>query len=372
MRTSLFVGIERATLSIKLLFVLLLGNLVCTVPVALPIFALVQQTAFDRVAAQRMRANQLDAAWLLDFINNQFNGFSPASVSLQMGLLLLVAGALYLTANLFFTGGILTIFEGPIERFSLRKFCAGGGTYWWRFARLFLISLVFYGLLLVAYFLASQPLNKAAEQATAEGPIAIKRWWLLLALLLGFGLINMVFDYARIRTVQHEARRMWRATFAAWRFCLAYVVRTSLLYLLLTAIGLLLFALFVWLRGTFAQASWLSVILAFGLGQMALLARLWTRLALFAGQGNLHRQLAPAPTLAAPGPPVIEFMPATKDLLPPPGFTLEPGAATLTPSVAAEPVAAAAFDEPPAATPASESASLLTPPETNDESGNHP
>jgi hypothetical protein len=340
-RTALFVGIERATVSIKLLFILLLGNLVCTVPVALPVFALVQQTAYDRVVAQRLLADQLDAAWLIDLVNNQFTGFSPASVGLQMGLLLLVAGALYLTANLFFTGGILTVFEGPVERFSLRKFCAGGGAYWWRFARLFLISLVFYGLWLGVYALVVQPLNAADARANAAQPIETKRWLLLLALVMGFGLINMVFDYARIRTVQHEARGMWRVTFAAWRFCLAYVVRTSLLYLLLTALGWLLFALFVWMRSTMPQHSWLSVMLAFGFGQMALVARLWTRLALFAGQADWHRQLAPAPALATPGVPVMEFMPATKDLIPPPGFTLEPGAVTLTPPVEPEPTAAA-------------------------------
>ena len=366
MLTSLFVGIERASLSVKLLSVLLLGNLVCTVPVALPVFALVQQTAYDRVAAQRLFADQLYAAWLLDFVNNQFNGFSPASVSLQIGLLLLVAGAFYLIANLFFTGGILTIFAGPVERFSLRKFCAGGGAYWWRFARLFLLSLVFYGLLLGAYALAVQPLNAADTQATAAGPIYTKRWWLLLGLVLGFGLINMVFDYARIRTVQHEARSMWRVTFAAWRLCLAYVVRTSGLYLSLAALGLLLFGIFVGLRGMVAQTSWLSVMLAFGLGQLALLARLWTRLALFAGQADLHRQLAPAPALATPGVPVMEFMPATKDLIPPPGFTLEPGAATLTPPV--EPAPPVVVES--TAVPPIEVAAQTT--ETKDESGDHP
>lgn len=369
MLTSLFVGIERATLSIKLLFVLLLGNLVCAVPVALPVFALVQQTAYDRVVAQRLMADQLDAAWLIDLVNNQFNGFSPASVGLQMGLLLLVAGAFYLTANLFFTGGILAVFAGPVERFSLRKFCEGGGAYWWRFARLFLIALVFYGLLLGAYALAVQPLNHADAQATAVGPIETKRWLFLLALSMGFGLINMVFDYARIRTVQHEARGMWRVTFAAWRFCLAYIVRTSLLYLLLTALGWLLFGLFVWMRGTLPQRSWLSVMLAFGFGQMAMLARLWTRLALFAGQADWYRQLAPAPALATPGMPVMEFMPATKDLVPPPGFRLEPGATTLTPPVETEqpPTASAKATE-----AATESASTTVPvtTETSDESRN--
>lgn len=366
MLTSLLVGIERASLSVKLLFVLLLGNLVCAVPVALPVFALVQQSAQGHVVAQRLFADQLDAAWLIDFINNQFNGFSPASVGLQMGLLLLVAGVLYLTANLFFTGGILAVFARPVERFSLRKFCEGGGAYWWCFARLLLIALIFYGLLILAYFLASQPVNKAAARATAAGPIVTQRWWLLLALALGFGLINMVFDYARIRTVQHETRRMWRVTFEAWRFCLAYVWRTTFLYLLLAALGLVLFGAFVWLRNAVPQASWLNVILAFGLGQLAILARLWTRLALFAGQADLHQRLAPAPALATPGAPVMEFMPATKDLIPPPGFTLEPGAATLTSPVERTPPVAVESS----AVPPIEVAAQIA--ETKDESGNHP
>lgn len=329
MLTSLLVGIERASLSVKLLFILLLFNLGCAVPVALPVFALLQQTANGHVAGQRLYADQLDAGWLIDLVNNQFVGFSTASVGLQTGLLLLMAGIFYLTVNLFLSGGILTVFAEPVERFSMSKFCAGGAAYWWRFARLFLITLLFYGLLLGTYFGATQWLNKAAAQATAAGPIMTKRWGLLLALVMGFGLINMVFDYARIRTVQYDARRMWRVSIEAWRFCLAYVGRTSSLYLLLSGLGWFLFGTCAWLRSAISQATWLTITLAFCLGQLALLTRLWTRLALFASQADLHQGLAPTRAWPTVDEPQMEFRPATKDLVPPPGFTLDPDATTL-------------------------------------------
>src|SRR5205085_1383133 len=87
------------------------------------------------------------------------------------------------------------------------------------------------------------------------------------------------------------------------------------LYLLLALIGLALFAFFCWLRGSVRQASFLAVVVAFVFGQFAILARAWTRVALYGGQMQLYYHLAPPPP-GVTATPHFEFMPATGELPP--------------------------------------------------------
>jgi hypothetical protein len=310
---ALLTGIGSATRNYKLLLLLWAFNLLFTLPLVLPVFVLIQQSTTGRLAAQRMSGDQLDALWLIDLINGEFEGASMANIGLTTLFILLFCGGLYLLANLFFAGGILEVLNRP--GFTMRRFWRGGGTFFARFVRLWIYSLFFYAAVLIGYQLVLQAINKTARQATAEGPVQIKRIILLFIMLLLLALVNMAFDYARISTVWRGSRKMWRETVNGWRFALAYLGRAYSLYLLLALIGLALFALFCWLRGVVRQDSFFVVVVAFVFGQFAVLARAWTRVALYGGQMQFYYQLAPPPPGVKSAPP-FEFMPATGELPP--------------------------------------------------------
>lgn len=313
MLNALLTGIGCATRNYKLILLLWAFNLLFTLPLVVPVFVLIQQNTAGRLAAQRMSGDQLDALWLIDLVNGKFAGASMANLGLTTLFLLLFCGGLYLLANLFFAGGILEVLNRPA--FTMRRFWRGGGTFFARFVRLWVYSLFFYAAVLIGHQLIQQALNKAARQATAEGAVQIKRIVLLFITLLLLALVNMAFDYARISTVWRSSRKMWRETVQGWRFTLAYLVRTYSLYLLLALIGLALFAFFCWLRGAVRQDSFLTVVLAFVFGQFAVLARVWTRVALYGGQMQFYYQMAPPPPGVKSAPP-FEFMPATGELPP--------------------------------------------------------
>src|SRR5262249_46885836 len=150
------------------------------------------------LAAENLLADKLDAVWLIDFVNNQFPGAAIETALLQVGGLLAVMGVCYLLLNTLLAGGVIGVFNSADGWFTMRKFWGEAGAYFWRFFRLALISLIFYGLAVGIYLLLRSPINNAVERASAFESVIYKRWaaMALLALLLAF--VNMVFDYAKI------------------------------------------------------------------------------------------------------------------------------------------------------------------------------
>ncbi|HWQ35224.1 MAG TPA: hypothetical protein VNQ79_20430 [Blastocatellia bacterium] len=327
MISSFLTGIRQSVRQWQMMALLLTASLLFAVPVAVPVFWLVSQTSSSTLAAQRMFADKMDALWLIDVINQQFTRASIEAASAQAGMLMLFMGAGWLLLNTFFAGGILEVLGSGDGRFSARRFWAGCGAYFGRFFRLLVVSLIFYGLAYVIYLLLG-PSGAAAHQATAYQPIAVRNWLANAALALMFGFVSLIFDYAKISTVVNDRRRMFREAVSAARFALKHFLSVCGLYLLIALIGLGCFVLFAWLRSAVTQASMAAVLLAFILGQLALLARIWARITHYAAALDFYRhRLPPEKPLNVPAefePQNIEPEPVTEAGMNPTLEDLEP------------------------------------------------
>lgn len=301
MLRSFLAGVGRASRSWWIILLLLAVNLLVALPIVTPIFVLIVQTTSHRQAAETMISDTLDPYWLADFINQQLSGESLASVGGQFGALLLVMGISSLLLNTLFAGGVLEVFAND-ERFTMRRFWAGCGAYFWRFFRLLLISLLFYGLAYLIYFLVSIPIDSAKAHSAAFTSVFYKRWMAIALLVLLFSLVNMIFDYARIGAVVGARRRMFRESIGATRFALRNFFGAYSLYWLIGLIGLGGFALLAWLRAAVPQTSGIEVVLAILLAQLAMAVRMWTRLAFYAAELDLYRRLTPPPQMSAAEP----------------------------------------------------------------------
>ncbi len=307
---SLFVGIAQASRSWKMILFLLAANILFSLPIVVPIFLLIVQTSGGTLAADRMLADKLDALWLIDLFNHQFPGAALETVATQVGFLLIAMGVSYLLLNTLFAGGIIGVFNSEDGRFNMRTFWAAAGAWFWRFFRLMLISLVFYGLAYGIYWLLRWPIDNAAEQASAFESVVYQRWAAMAVLVLLFALVNMIFDYAKIGAVVNDRRGMWRETFRAIRFAFRNFFKTFGLYLIVATIGLVVFLGLNWLRWSVNQSSVMAVLLAILLGQITIAGRMWTRLVFYAAEMDLYKRLAPAPAaMSEPvaSEPQIEF-----------------------------------------------------------------
>ena len=310
MLSSLGRGIGQASRSKAMILVLLVASIFFALPIAVSVFLLVVRTTNGTFAPTQMLANDLDPFWLIDLINERFAG---ASLTAEVSLVVLLTGVMsffYQLANVLFAGGILTVFDTPDGQFSHARFWSGAGKNFPRFLRLWLISLVFYGAVFIGYALALIPIETADERASTEYTGAILKLIATGALIIVLAVISMVFDYARIGAVVHDRRRMFREIILAGRFALTRFSQTVGLYFLIALLGLLIFALMVWLRNAIPQSSLITVFIATILGQLAIASRLWTRLTFYAAELDLYRRLMPPPEDAPrPGPPAGPHFP---------------------------------------------------------------
>lgn len=319
MLTSFWTGIIQATRNWQLILVLLAASLATAIPVIIPIFLLFTMTSSSTLAPYLLLAHKLDVAWLIDLLNERLSGFSLDSSALQVGVLLLVAAFFSLLLNVFFAGGIIEVLSDGYGRFSLRRFWAGSGSWFPRFFRLWLLSLIPYGAVFGAFVLVTMYINKWDKEAWQEKPGDIASLAALALLLLVFMIINMIFDYARIGAVINQSRGMFRETLRSFRFTLRRFVGAFGLYVLVAILGMLVFVLIAALRNSFSQSSLIAALFAIFLGQIAMAARTWNRVTFFAAQIDYYRKYAPPPPIAEPvhlPPPPPEFMSATLDPIP--------------------------------------------------------
>ena len=221
-------------------------------------------------------------------------------------------GGFYLLVWLFLSGGILDRY-GRTRPTHSHEFFTACGVFFVRFLRLApFIALAYYILFAVVHrFLLDETFAALTRDVTAERTAFFIRFGLYAlfgALLL---VVNVIFDYAKVRAVVEDRRSMVGAIVAGARFVRRNAGAVAALYVLTGALFialLLLYALVAPGAGSTGAGVWIGVIIT----QLFLLGRLWIRLVFFASetalfQGRLAHAgyIARAP-IARREPPIVE------------------------------------------------------------------
>lgn len=236
---------------------------------------------------------------------------SALADNLPMATTVAGATATWMVLWSFLSGGIL-------DRYARRRatrahgFFAACGAHFWRFLRLGVVAWLCYAVLFAAIHpvLFDELFPALTRNTTAERSAFAVR----LALYLVFGallvLVNIVFDYARIRIVVEDRRSALGALGAAVRF-VGRQPRALLLYFA-NAGGFVLLALGYALLAPGAPGSGLSLWLAVAVGQLYIVGRHYVKLLFYASQtayfqaALAHAAYTAAPALVWPDSPAAE------------------------------------------------------------------
>lgn len=296
----------------------LLGTWLLTVAVALPLGLLLRgelQVAFGETLASGVATDSIAWDWWQQFAGHTSGTgrlFIPPIVvaaTLLSDLNRLVTGdglalivgtitTIYLVAWTFLAGGILDRYARNRPTRSAGFFSACG-VHVTRLLRLTLLTGLAYAVLLgVAFNWLFDGVNAGEFSPTTEGrSFAIQSLTSLVfgALLAG---VNLVFDYARVRTVVEDRRSMVGAVVAAWRFVRRHPVACSGLYAVNCVVLVSTIALY-----TIAAPNTGPTWLIFLIGQAYLMARLVIMLLFWASEiSYFQSQLAHAGYVASPQP----------------------------------------------------------------------
>jgi hypothetical protein len=214
-------GLRRGFQKRRLVARLWAVNFLFSLFTAAPLIFLIQSHLTHSFSGERV-LQKLDVFWLGDF-SYRFMNAAPALVGLA-----LLAVILYLLLAVFLNGGIIGCLNRPEAGTTLANFFHDCGLYFWRFFRLFLLSLPAYLLVLgVFYRLLRALLEIFDRRAVTEWPALIIRNVRILLLVLLLGLVAMFFDYVKIGLVTRDQKKvlpesgrtlkfLWRRFFKAW------------------------------------------------------------------------------------------------------------------------------------------------------------
>jgi hypothetical protein len=272
-------------------------TLVFALAVALPAGAILYSELGHSLYAERMLEN-FDPQWLVEMLNE--TGGLPLDVFPPL-IALVAAG--YVLLSTFLAGGALTVFASEEGLYRPGLFYEGCGRNFWRLFRLLLVSAVFYGVV-VAVSVALKALGKSIwGQGMEERPLVIFGWFRTGLTVLLLLVVNMIFDYAKIRLVVEDSRKSWRAALGSVKLVFRNLGATTATYGMVALIAVVLALAYGAVCGFIPRnlALWMALLLV--LQQAFVLGRIGVKLLFFGSQLEIYRGVAAAPALAEEPPP---------------------------------------------------------------------
>ncbi len=195
----------------RLAVYLWLANFLFSLVLVVPFYSLLQRDLARSLAGEKLFQGQ-DLLWLGDLVYKYQNVFP-----LIPGWLA-VPAIFYLILQIFLNGGVLgRVSVG--ERVNLPAFLSDSARCFRRFFRVFLISIVGYGLVFGLLGRGLSALFKVwIESASTEWTTMAASFLRLILFLLLFSIVKMLFDYIKVSLVVEESKKTLRATLANIKF----------------------------------------------------------------------------------------------------------------------------------------------------------
>ncbi len=268
----------------RLAFRLWAVNFFFSLLVIAPLAFVIHAQLSHSLSADNVLAN-LDVDWLTDLSSRYLNA-APA----YFGLVLL-AVLLYLLLSVFLNGGIIGCLNRPGARTTLADFFHDCGLYFWRFLRLFLLSIPAYLLLLGIFLpLLRVLLENVHRRATTEWPVLAASNLRILFLVLLLGLVSMFFDYVKIGLVTSGRKSVLWETWLTLKFISRRFFKAWGLSLLAGSAFVLLTLLYLEVIRILPQGKPLLVLLVFLWRQLYILGRQANRVLFFATELEFAKQ----------------------------------------------------------------------------------
>ena len=245
---------------------------------AAPVAALLYGRLGHSLYAGRLFDN-FDIQWLAELRLETGNTLPLAAAT----AIALVAGG-YLLLIAFLYGGALAVFGGSGD------FWPGCARNFWKLLGLLLLSLVSYAAVCVLYLELGKAGYRLFGQGMAEQPVVIFGWVRAGVALLMFLFLNMVFDYAKIRTVSEDRRDPVDAVLDSFRFVARHWAATVGTYALVSVLAAGLAAVYWMLSGALPKTSLPWLVVAFVLQQAFVCGRVGVKLLYLAGQTEVWQR----------------------------------------------------------------------------------
>ncbi len=257
-------------------------NVLAALVLAIPFFGMIK-TGFGNSMAINEMLNQFNFTIFSDFISNA--GVVVKNIVSQTIWL----SAFFLIISSFLTGGILRTFIK--DHFTMSSFFSASGYHFLRFMGLnvfmIIIQIIIASMVYVPVFALT---SKISAHIQTELPlfrifftgIGIHLFLLILFILVG--------DYAKYYLLLHDSNNIFKAFAKAVMFVFGHFFKAFSIFIVLMAIPLLIFYLYLNLDRDIGMSTAVSIILMFLIQQMFIVLRIWFRLWMHSSQFELYTE----------------------------------------------------------------------------------
>lgn len=216
-----------------------------------------------------------------DFMNHHGDMIKP------LAAIMIWSGFFYFFFTVFFSGGILKLFEGSSIKSKSQAFFAGSAKFFFRFLRLGIYILIFQslGFAIIAVGFSSI-FNRALPISTEPKLFTILVVWVAVHFLC-FIFISIISDYAKIMLVKEDSKKVWRAMWTSFKFTVKKIYLTFPLYLILLIAPLLLFAAYFWFEGLVGMTSSIGIVAMLFIQQIFIWSRIFTKIWILGSEHDL-------------------------------------------------------------------------------------
>lgn len=267
-------GFITANRNVRMVIYLWLVNFLFSLMIITPFYLLLNKE-FSRSLVGDTMTEKFDLTWLGDIV------FKYKDIHEALLGWLAVGGIIYLLFHIFLNGGVIGRIVEQRERISLGNFFSDCGKFFWRFFRVFLISLIVYAFIIgIIYKLISSLFKLWTKNASTEWPLIISSNLKFLILIFLFYTTRMFFDYVRIRLVVEDSRRTIAATILNFSFIGKRFFKALFLYFLVGMAGII-FSLVYFGVSKILPSSASVVVIVFIWQQLYILSRMWVKILFF-------------------------------------------------------------------------------------------
>jgi len=299
-----FQGIKKATCEGKLVWLLWLVNVLFASLIYFQFSDYINQVLSRSTAAE----NFLKTFDMNTFFEMLAHNGEKLNVIVSLAIFLLIG---YIFVSVFLNGGILFTLIQPRKTDERRRlaplFFEGGGKFFGRFVRLLIYSLTLWLGIIVVILILNMILKPITKGSTNE----VLLFYLILiqviiAFLLVF-LVKMIVDYARIKIVIEDTRKVFRPLFQAVGFIFRKLGSSLAIYYLFVLTAAAVFVLYWLVQKAVNSHALLPILFAFLIGQIFILSRGWVKVGLQASQMNFFQSTGPPHKTREPVPVPAEI-----------------------------------------------------------------
>lgn len=276
-------GIRMILKNSKFFWLYWAANFVFAMVLALPVFFLLNQNLNHSAVSDRLLFG-FDYTWYI-----QFREVYRTSISEIPFLIYGVAG-IYTLIQVFFLGGILSVFNIPKKNHYV-DFFYGGVKYWFRFVKLLFLSLFFYALAFTfndytGYWISHW--FSGREELIFEFILRASRYAFLIFMI---GAVSLISDYIKVALVVKDSNSVLRETYSTLIFLKENFYFTFIVFFLVAVLGALGALVYNLLDSYIPKTEYFYLTLVFILQQLLIIFRLIVRMLFSATEIIIYKDL---------------------------------------------------------------------------------